>query len=254
MAATIEGPVEASGAALLIVSGGHEIRSGAWGGQAWLAAQIAARGHRVLRFDRRGIGESEGFNATYRGSGPDIASAIAFLRQHAPGRRIVAMGNCDAASALMLASGSGADGLILCNPWTIEGEDDDADETSRAGAQVSSLRAHYRARLTNPAALLRLLSGKVSLRSLVGSVLAMARPRPTTRNSLVDAMSAGLNGFTGPVRFLLAENDRTARAFRDVWPKGDARIRSCPQAGHSFVEDEARMWLVENVAEELARL
>lgn len=253
MAATMEGPMDGQGAVLLIVSGGHEVRSGAWGGQAWLAAQIAARGHCVLRFDRRGVGDSEGANATYRGSGPDIASAVAFLRQQHPGQRIVAMGNCDAASALMLNGGSGADGLILCNPWTIEGEDEGADEESRAGAQVASLRAHYRARLTSPAALLRLFSGKVSLRSLAGSVLAMARRRPKSANTLVDAMAKGLEHFSGPVAFLLAENDRTAKAFRDAWPSDDKRISTCPQAGHSFVEDDARLWLVDKVAAELAR-
>ena len=38
---------------LLIVSGGNEIRTGAWAGQAQLAARVAAAGHPVFRFDRR---------------------------------------------------------------------------------------------------------------------------------------------------------------------------------------------------------
>ena len=41
--------------ALLIVSGGNEIRCGAWGGQARFAARIAAAGFPVFRFDRRGV-------------------------------------------------------------------------------------------------------------------------------------------------------------------------------------------------------
>ncbi|HEY6965299.1 MAG TPA: hydrolase 1, exosortase A system-associated, partial [Erythrobacter sp.] len=45
---------------LLIVTGGNEVRSGAFGGQAALAARIAAAGFPVFRFDRRGIGDSEG--------------------------------------------------------------------------------------------------------------------------------------------------------------------------------------------------
>lgn len=39
---------------LLIVSGGNEVRSGAWGSQAQLAAAVAAAGCPVYRFDRRG--------------------------------------------------------------------------------------------------------------------------------------------------------------------------------------------------------
>jgi hypothetical protein len=43
-------------AGLLIVSGGNEIRAGAFGGQAELAARIARAGFPVFRFDRRGVG------------------------------------------------------------------------------------------------------------------------------------------------------------------------------------------------------
>ncbi len=45
---------------LLIVSGGNEVRAGAFAGQARLAAEIAAAGHPVFRFDRRGVGDSTG--------------------------------------------------------------------------------------------------------------------------------------------------------------------------------------------------
>jgi exosortase A-associated hydrolase 1 len=245
MAATLDGKPEGAQTALLIVSGGNEIRSGAWGGQAWLAERVAAAGYPVLRFDRRGVGDSEGTNATYRGSGLDLAAAVNWLRAAAPGARIAAMGNCDAASALMLNAGVGADALILCNPWTIEGEDEGASEEARAGAQVASLRAHYRARLANPAALLRLLSGKVSLKGLAQSVIAMARRRPKTPEGLAERMALGLARFAGPVAILIGERDRTARVFLDAWDAEDARIRRCEGAGHSFVED--REWLVDEV-------
>ena len=45
---------------------------------------------------------------------------FAAFRRAAPQlTRIIAFGNCDAASALMLAGGAGCDGLVLSNPWTI---------------------------------------------------------------------------------------------------------------------------------------
>ena len=85
---------------LLIVSGGNEIRSGAHRGMAMLAQRVAAASHPVFRFDRRGIGDSEGTNGGFERSGPDIVAAIAAFRQAAPHvTRVVAFGNCDAASA-----------------------------------------------------------------------------------------------------------------------------------------------------------
>src|SRR5690606_8161306 len=69
---------------LLLVSGGNEIRSGAFAGQASLAARVAAAGHPVFRFDRRGIGDSTGENAGFLGSGPDLAAALAAFRAEQP--------------------------------------------------------------------------------------------------------------------------------------------------------------------------
>src|SRR5699024_10430262 len=111
-----------STAGLLIVSGGREVRSGAWNGQARLAARLAEAGHPTFRFDRRGVGDSEGPNGGFRTSGPDMAAALTAFRAECPHlTRVVAFGNCDAASALMIAGGAGCDALILSNPWTIEG-------------------------------------------------------------------------------------------------------------------------------------
>ncbi|WP_068093415.1 hydrolase 1, exosortase A system-associated [Novosphingobium rosa] len=252
MGATLDGRLEGAKAALLIVSGGNEIRSGTWEGQAWLAAEVARAGFPVLRFDRRGVGDSEGANLTYRGSGPDIAAALGWLRAQAPQARIVALGNCDAASALMLGDGCGADGVILSNPWTFEGEEEGASAEAQADAKVSSLRAHYRARLANPAALLRLLTGKVSLRGLVGSLLALAKPRAASApDNLAARMMAGLGRFSGPVSILIAGQDRTAQAFVAGWHAKDQRLARCEGASHSFVEADARLWLLQQVIKSL---
>lgn len=227
-------------AGLLIVTGGNEVRSGAWGGQAKLAARIAAAGFPVFRFDRRGVGDSEGGNAGFRDSARDIAAALGAFREARPGlSRIVGFGNCDAASALMLAGGAGCDGLVLSNPWTIEDED--------APAPAAVVRDHYRRRLTDPAAIRRLLSGKVSLRRLLGSLRAAAKLAPSEPTGLAGEMAAGLAGFTGPVVFPIAGRDRTGLAFVAGWRKGDPRIRTCAAATHSYVEPEAQDWLVERV-------
>lgn len=230
---------------LLIVSGGNELRAGAWNGQALLAGRIAAAGYPVFRFDRRGVGDSEGPNGDFRSSGPDIAAAIEAFSQAAPQiSRIVAFGNCDAASALMLAGGAGCDALVLSNPWTIE-----VDTGEAAASPPAAVRAHYLRRLKDPRAILRLLKGGVAFGKLLGSLRDAVKPNPPA-SSLAQEMAAGLARFEGPVSILLAGRDRTAQVFEANWPKADPRVQRCPQASHSYVD--AQDWLLARMLEALA--
>jgi exosortase A-associated hydrolase 1 len=229
---------------LLIVSGGNEVRAGPWGSQAQLADRIAASGFPVLRFDRRGTGDSEGANAGFTASGPDIAAAIRAYRNHVPTlRKVVAYGNCDAASALMLNGGEGCDALVLANPWTFDPEPEaSSEEPETKPMPPTALRSYYLRRLFNPAAWKRLLGGKVKVTEMAASLVEAVGPDGPPSN-LAHAMAAGLEKFAGPATILLAENDRTAQAFKAAWNKTDPRLRTCPGAGHSFVEPQARIWL-----------
>lgn len=228
---------------LLLVSGGNELRSGAWSGQALLAERIAAAGFPVFRFDPRGVGDSEGANGGFATRAPDIAAALAAFRHAAPQLScVVGLGNCDAASALMLAGGAGLDALALSNPWTIESDD--------APPPPEALRDHYRRRLADSAAIARLLTGKVSPGRLLVSLRDALR-RPAPPGTLAQDMAKGITGFAGPVRFLVAERDRTAQAFLTAWDRNDPRIRRCPDATHSYVEPAAQAWLARQVLEML---
>lgn len=224
---------------LLLVTGGNELRSGAWAGQAQFAWRLAQAGFATFRFDRRGVGDSDGPNGGFKTSAPDIAAALAAFRQECSHiTRVVGLGNCDAASALMLAKGIGFDALVLSNPWTIEEED--------AAPPPEAVRDHYKRRLSDPRQILRLLKGEVSIGKLVASLRDALKPAPPP-TGLAQEMKAGIAGFAGPVRFLTADRDRTAQAFLAAWDKGDKRIRRCAGASHSYVEPEAREWLVEQV-------
>jgi exosortase A-associated hydrolase 1 len=237
---------EASGTAgLLIVSGGNETRAGAFSGQARLAAEIALAGFPVFRFDRRGVGDSKGGNTGFRHSAPDIAAALAVFRAEAPQlTRIVAFGNCDAASALMLQAGAEADALVLANPWTVEDDN--------AAAPPDALRQRYAAKLRNPREWLRLITGKVSLGRLAAGLKRAAGPTPGA-TSLAREMAAGLARFEGPVEILLAERDRTAQLFAMAWDKADRRVRTVPDASHAFAEPLARAVLVDRLLAALSQ-
>lgn len=229
---------------LLIVSGGNEIRAGSWGGQAQLAARLAAHGVPVFRFDRRGIGQSEGANGGFRSSAADIAAAIAAFRAAAPQvRRLVAFGNCDAASALMLFGADlGIDALVLANPWTF-----DSDEAPVHSA--TDLRRRYLQRLLDPRAVWRLLCGGVDLRKLAGGLKQAARPARAAGSTLAQDIATGLARFPGSVSILLADEDRTARAFYQGWAKDDPRLATFPTASHSFADAAAFDWLTERLVE-----
>lgn len=227
---------------LLLVSGGNELRSGAFSGQARLAAEIARAGFPVFRFDRRGVGDSEGENRGFRKSEKDIRAALEAFRAIAPQvNRVVGFGNCDAASALMLAGGAGCDGLLLSNPWTIEG-DEEADATPPPDA----IRARYAEKLKNPREIARLLKGGVDFGKLAKGVAKSLRPAAQP-SGLVNEMAAGLENFQGPVRILLAEADRTAQVFDSRWDKADSRVSRCAGAGHAYVEPHAREWLRQQI-------
>ena len=243
---TLLGTVDPGEAAsgLLIVTGGNELRCGPYGSHAELAAKISAAGFAVMRFDRRGVGDSSGYNGAFTASADDLAAANAAFRKAFPRmQKIVAYGNCDAASALMLAQGAGCDALVLANPWTFEPEAEAArEEPAQPQMTPRAIRAHYLRRLTDPRALLRLLTGKVKVGQMAGSLVDAAKPAPP-QTALARAMAAGIADFAGSVALLVAENDRTAQVFLSNWQDNDPRIRICPDAGHSFIEPQARIWL-----------
>ncbi|MDC8753446.1 hydrolase 1, exosortase A system-associated [Erythrobacter sp. sf7] len=239
LAATLDTAPGTTG--LLIVSGGNEIRSGAFSGQARLAARIARAGFPVFRFDRRGVGDSEGENRGFRNSAKDIAAAIEAFHAIAPQiARVVAFGNCDAASALMLTGGVGLAGLVLSNPWTIEQEaaDGNADGTPPPAA----IRARYIEKLKNPREVARLIGGGVDLRKLARGLARSVGPGAAP-STLAGEMRDGLANFEGEVRILLATADRTAQVFEAAWDASDPRIHRCEGAGHAYVEPEHAAWL-----------
>lgn len=236
---------------LLIVSGGNEIRIGAHRGMALLAQRVAAAGYPVLRYDRRGIGDSEGENRGFLGGADDIAAAVRTFRQALPVERIVGLGNCDAATALALFhQRAGIDALVLANPWVIK---DDSDLPPPA-----AVRARYAERLRDPRQWLRLARGGVNIGKLVKGLAKSVRSSSES-SSLANDMAAALASSSAPTTFLLAERDNTAIAFREAFERSDfatirarAEIAVCQTASHSFARKGDADWLFQHVVEALA--
>ena len=232
-------------AGLLIVSGGNEIRSGAHRGMAELAAHIAQLGHPVLRFDRRGVGDSEGNNRGFRFSGGDIAAALAAFRAECPQiTRLVAFGNCDAASALALHAPP-VDAVVLANPWVIEPTD--------ALPPPAAIRARYSQRLRDPDAWRALLTGKVDLGKLAKGLGRLAAARPPAPDSLADKVVRAIEAARVPTTIILAARDATAIAFADVWGShAEVPMVRIDSASHSFADEAAYAALVAVLTKALA--
>jgi exosortase A-associated hydrolase 1 len=201
---------------LLIVSGGNELRCGSHRGMALLAARLAARGHPVFRFDRRGVGDSSGENRGYARSESDMQVAVACFRREAPRlKRLIALGNCDAAAALCQAGADiGADALILTNPWT--GHDG-------PGPAPATIRARYAARLRDPSSWRRLPNPLKLLKGLRALLTKTSQP-DLARLYAASAL---------PTTVILAEHDATAIAFRSA-VRGD--YVSIETRSHSFAD------------------
>jgi exosortase A-associated hydrolase 1 len=242
-----------SATGLLIVSGGNEIRMGAHRGMAMLAHDIADRGYPVLRFDRRGIGDSEGENQLFTSSAPDIEAAIAVFRVTCPHiTRVIAFGNCDAASALMLHQPAGLDAAVLSNIWVVEPIDD--------LPPAAAIKARYLERIKDPRAWVGLFTGAINLRKLVDGLLRIVKP--VTPSSLAQRVADGIVAFPGPLSILLAERDATAIAFMAEWKtpmfekarnRSGYTWRTLDSDSHSFSSEADYAVLVETLVEALAK-
>lgn len=242
LAATLDEAPGTTG--LLIVSGGNEIRIGAHRGMADLAGRVAAQGYPVFRYDRRGIGDSSGENNGFESTAEDISEAVAAFRQAAPQvDRVVAFGNCDAATALILfGEAAGIDRIIASNPWTIERQDD--------LPPAAAIRARYLQKLKDPRELIRLATGGVSLSMLWSGLRKVSSKKSEIPALLPTRLAAALRTTNASVMILLASRDNTAIAFTEHWNgNGFSELRDmipceqCETDSHSFARAEDKAWL-----------
>jgi exosortase A-associated hydrolase 1 len=247
-------PQQAATRGVLIVVGGPQYRAGSHRQFTLLARHLAGCGVPVLRFDYRGMGDSEGAQRSFEDVGEDLRAAADCFMREVPGmRELVIWGLCDAASAALFYAHQDArvTGLVLANPWVRTGE----------GAAKAYLKHYYLARLFEPGFWRKLMRGGFDFQASVRSFSGMARDAflrrkeelistGTSAMSLPDRMYEGLRRFQGRVLVIRSGNDLTAREFSDLigasckWCKlmrsERVRIRDLPGADHTFSRREWR--------------
>lgn len=274
--AILHEPDQPAALGVVIVVGGPQYRVGSHRQFVLLARELASAGLATLRFDYRGMGDSEGDSRTFEAIGDDIRAAIDALCCSVPSVKGVALwGLCDAASAAAFyaASDSRVRALVLANPWV----------RSESGIARSVLKRYYVRRLTDAAFWRDLLHGRLNVGRAIGGFFATVRRSLTARGStaspavppartqgeaagsasaapaqadLAVRMADGLEAFKGRVLFILSGDDLTAGEFRDAvrasrrWRRlmrrSGVELREIPEADHTFStrawRDRVAMW------------
>jgi len=209
-------PQQPASRGVVIVVGGPQVRTGSHRQFTLLARSLAQAGIPVLRFDYRGMGDSEGAMRDFEQVGDDLRAALDRFFAELPGMRdVVLWGLCDGASAAaMYAPGDPrVAGLALLNPWV----------RTEQGAAKATLKHYYRARLLDPGLWKKIASGRFDAAAAARSFAGLARSafaRSTQAQqgdaggaSLPERLYAALQRFDGKVLVMLSSADRTAQEF-----------------------------------------
>lgn len=205
---------------VVIVVGGPQYRAGSHRHFVTLSRVLASSGHAVLRFDARGMGDSEGKLRPFTELDDDISGAIcALVNRHSGVQKIVLWGLCDGASAALMywhrCRDPRVSAMCLVNPWL----------RSEAGRARTQVRHYYMRRLLDVGFWRKLLRGSIGI-SALGDLLrnvrrsvqregqAQSSPRGL-EGSFRDLMAAAWEKFPGPILLLLSGNDFTAKEFID---------------------------------------
>lgn len=250
-------PVAPKDVGVVVIVGGPQYRAGSHRQFVLLSRALAAAGFAVLRFDSRGMGDSEGAQRDFESVSADVAAAIDQLQSRVPMVRQVALwGLCDGASAALLYCHETRDPrvtrLCLLNPWV-------RSEATLAKTQV---KHYYTQRLRQKEFWLKLLSGKVAFGALSGFIqkLRMSSaggrgPAASHTEPFQHRMALGWNGFTGPTMLVLSGDDYTAKEFLEhahvdpawkSWQNHPKLMRhDLPGVDHTFSNGVARQQVEE---------
>lgn len=228
---------------VLIVTGGPQYRVGSHRQFVLLARSLCASNIPVLRFDFRGMGDSEGTPRTFEQVDDDMRAAVAHFFHAVPTmRELVLWGLCDGATAAAFHASDDARirGLVLLNPWV----------RSARGEARATLRYYYFARLREREFWRKLASGAlgvVAAARALGQVFRLAHGRDAAAaqdQDLPQRLYHAMRAFQGQVLIVLSGADLTGREFaglqadhahwRALLAQPHVRQVTLPQANHTF--------------------
>ena len=263
-----QGPLDRSGAHRLYLS---------------LAWRLTAMGFAVLRFDARGVGESEGrwdgepdavsildaYGDIQRGAWvPDARAAVEFMKRTVGSRHLLLGGACGGSTTALLAGidHPDVDGMfVIGTPVTFSSVTRRVADLPEAIIQRDTRR--YVSKLVNPRSWLRFLSFQTDYRTLIGVFVTQVQRRLGRFNAsatgstatddkvnmaLLDAMaSAPRRG--KQLLIVFGENDYLWQEFQEqIWRFGDRdrwpfSLVTIPDANHTLTEDLWQEALFETV-------
>ncbi len=219
---------KATNLGVLLVVGGPQYRVGSHRQFVLLARMLADHDVPVMRFDYRGMGDSEGEQRSFALIDDDIAAAITAFYQVCPALSgVVIWGLCDAASAALFYAYQDERvlGLVLLNPWVY----------TEQGAATVYLKHYYLQRLLSPDFWRKLFSLKFDFLKSLSSLLAICR-QTIKHTASVESKQCGLDSnpsvliannlslpirmreclrrYRNPVLLILSGKDLTADEFR----------------------------------------
>ncbi len=221
---------------VLIIVGGPQYRVGSHRQFTVMARALARSGFAVMRFDYRGMGDSDASPRTFETVEEDLHAAIETFFRAAPGlERVVLWGLCDAASAILMHAPHDArvSGFVLANPWA----------RSTAGEAKAYVKHYYARRLLQRSFWAKVLSGESNparalisfLRDVRTAYVRRAPARAAAGSSFVERMRSGLQKSRLPILLLLSERDLTASEFDDLAKRDAAWRRALSREGVQII-------------------
>ena len=231
---------------VVVIVGGPQYRVGSHRQFVALSRALAGAGYASIRFDCRGMGDSDGGLRSFESIDDDIDAAVEALKRESGVDRVVLWGLCDGASAALMHGTRNASvaGVIALNPWARQ----------PATEAAVRLRHYYVSRLLSREFWSKLLGGRLdpraSLRDLSGAVAANVGSTRAAPPPFLARMHAGWCASRLPMLFVLSGRDLTAREF-ETWVNADRRrrgrlasadcaIERLPDADHTFSTADAR--------------